>query len=157
MTAKSLDNGRYKEDTTLLSTLPKTPVLVEIRRMMSLNHDHGLLELQLSRVVFFPFEGILQGSAWKPIPPFADPSKVPNVKELAEAKGFVMTGSEGILLSYRGGFVEDKDAVLTEVEDAPQVGVISSEAAIESFGRSARVRDISPSSSFEVGVVVDGT
>lgn len=91
-----------------------------------------------------------------------------------------MTGGEGILLSYRGKFVEAKDVVL---EDAPQVGIISSERIIGSCGRSRGVRDIcdgssskslndnvdndvlrsafvdgsyvpSPSSSFEVRIVV---
>jgi len=42
-----------------------------------------------------------------------------------------MTGGEGILLSYRGKFVEAKDVVL---EDAPQVGIISSERIIGSCG-----------------------
>jgi hypothetical protein len=146
-----------RRDTTLLSTLPKTPGSGGNTSHDELNHDHGLLELQLSRVVFFPLEGTLQGSAWKPIPPLTDPSEVPDAKELVEAKGFAMTGTEEILLSYRGRFVEDNDAVLTEVKDEPQVGVISSETAIELFGRSARVRDKSPPSSFEVGLVVNGT
>jgi len=91
-----------------------------------------------------------------------------------------MTGAEGIFLSYRGRF-EDKDIVLTEVEDAPQVGIISSEREIESSGRSREVRDnrlfsillnddvndvlrsvfvdgsyvLSSSSSFEWGMLVD--
>jgi len=92
-----------------------------------------------------------------------------------------MTGGEGILLSFRGKF-EDKDVVLTEVEDAPQVGIISSERGIESPSRSRGVRDnmllsskllnddvndvlrsvfvdgsyvLSSSSSFELGMSVD--
>ena len=88
-----------------------------------------------------------------------------------------MTGGEGILLSCRGRF-EDKDVVLTEVEDVPQVGIISSEREIESSGRSRVVRDsskllnddlndvlrsvfvdgsyvLSSSSSFELGMLVD--
>lgn len=51
-----------------------------------------------------------------------------------------MAGGEGILLSSKGRF-EDKDIVLTEVEDAPQVGTISSERETESSGRSRGVRD----------------
>jgi hypothetical protein len=46
-----------------------------------------------------------------------------------------MTGGDGILL------YEDRDVVLTEVEDAPQVGIISLEREIESSGRSRGVCD----------------
>ena len=94
------------------------------------------------------------------------------------AKEFV---GEGILLSCRGRFA-DEDIVLTEVEeDAGQVGIVSLEREIESFGRSRGVRDtklsstllnddvndvlrsvfvdgpyvLSSSSTFELGMLVD--
>lgn len=74
-----------------------------------------------------------------------------------------------MLLSYRGRFVEDKDAVLTVVEGVPQVGIISSETVIESsslgvraiydgssstYDAVLRLHVILPSSSLEMGMVV---
>lgn len=101
-------------------------------------------------------EGILQGSAWKPTPPLADPSIYPNTEELV-AKGFV---GVGILLSCRGRF-EDESVVLTEVEeDEAQVGIISSllNDDVSDVLRSVFVDGpyvLSSSSSFELGMLVD--
>ena len=53
-----------------------------------------------------------------------------------------ITGGEGRLLSYIGLLVEDEGNTLTEVDDEPQDGIISSERVIESSGRNRGVGDI---------------